>query len=61
LLFPMLYQSLASQLPAEYLTKLQIESTHFYEDPTKPTSVQVHKALRDGSLLLALLRSCQEP
>ena len=35
--------------------RLQIESTHFYEDPTKPTSVQVHKALRDGSLLLELL------
>ena len=56
LLFPMLHQSLASQLPAEYLVRLQIESTHFYEDPTKPTSVQVHKALRDGSLLLDLLR-----
>lgn len=54
LLFPMLHQSLASQLPAEYLVRLQIESTHFYEDPTKPTSVQVHKALRDGSLLLDL-------
>ncbi|MEM0555173.1 MULTISPECIES: ROK family transcriptional regulator [Aeromonas] len=60
LLFPMLHQSLASQLPAEYLVRLQIESTHFYEDPTKPTSVQVHKALRDGSLLLELLRTCQE-
>jgi predicted NBD/HSP70 family sugar kinase len=60
LLFPMLHQSLASQLPAEYLVRLQIESTHFYEDPTKPTSVQVHKALRDGSLLLELLRGCQE-
>ena len=40
----MLHQSLANQLPAEYLVRLQIESTHFYEDPTKPTSVQVHKA-----------------
>ena len=49
-----------ASLPAEYLVRLQIESTHFYEDPTKPTSVQVHKALRDGSLLLELLRSCQE-
>jgi hypothetical protein len=38
----------------------QIESTHFYEDPTKPTSVQVHKALRDGSLLLDLLRGDKE-
>ena len=56
LLFPMLHQALASQLPADYLVRLQIESTHFYEDPTKPTSVQVHKALRDGSLLLELLR-----
>ena len=60
LLFPMLHQSLASQLPAEYLVRLQIESTHFYEDPTKPTSVQVHKALRDGSLLLDLLRGDKE-
>jgi predicted NBD/HSP70 family sugar kinase len=60
LLFPMLHQSLASQLPAEYLVRLQIESTHFYEDPTKPTSVQVHKVLRDGSLLLDLLRGDKE-
>ena len=42
------------------LVRLQIESTHFYEDPTKPTSVQVHKALRDGSLLLDLLRGDKE-
>lgn len=60
LLFPMLHQSLASQLPSDYLNRLQIESTHFYEDPTKPTSVQVHKALRDGSLLLGLLRGHDE-
>lgn len=40
--------------------ELQIESTHFYKDPTKPTSVQVHKALRDGSLLLDLLRGDKE-
>ncbi|MEW7864024.1 ROK family protein [Aeromonas diversa] len=60
LLFPMLHQSLASQLPGDYLVRLQIESTRFYEDPTKPTSIQVHKALRDGSLLLGLLRGHDE-
>ncbi|MGL5948813.1 MAG: ROK family transcriptional regulator [Aeromonas sp.] len=56
LLFPMLYQALAGQLPAHYLARLQIEATDFYEDPTQPTAVQVHKALRNGSLLLPLLR-----